>query len=78
MSSNPSIALVDADVMVYRIGFASENDSESIARARLVEWFTDIVYIDLKCEDYRRGSPASLTTGMTLPRLFRTRATART
>ena len=53
MSSKPSIALVDADVMVYRIGFASENDSESIARARLVEWFTDIVYIDLQCEDYK-------------------------
>lgn len=51
-SKQPSIALVDADVMVYRIGFASENDSESTARARLVEWFTDIVYIDLKCDDY--------------------------
>ncbi len=47
------LALVDADVMVYRVGFATEDNSEQLARARLVEWFTDIVYIDLKCDDYK-------------------------
>lgn len=48
-----SKVIVDADVFVYRIGFASEDVDEKIARARLVEWFTDIVYINCKADDYK-------------------------
>lgn len=47
------IALVDADVFVYRTGFASEDVDENIAKARLVEWFTDVVYINCKADDYK-------------------------
>jgi 5'-3' exonuclease len=53
MSGEPSVALLDADMMVYRIGFSTENEDEKIAKARLTEWLTDIVYMDLKCEDYK-------------------------
>lgn len=53
MTSSKQIVLVDSDVFVYRIGFASEDVSENIARARLVEWFTDVVYINCKADDYK-------------------------
>lgn len=49
----PTTALVDADTFVYRVAFSCEEDTEQNAKNRLVEWFTDIVYIDLKCEDYK-------------------------
>jgi DNA polymerase-1 len=44
---------VDADFLVYRIGFASEDDDEQYARSRVTEWLTDMVYFDLKAEDYK-------------------------
>jgi hypothetical protein len=44
---------VDADFLVYRIGFASEDDDEQYARSRATEWLTDMIYFDLKCEDYK-------------------------
>jgi 5'-3' exonuclease len=47
------LVLFDADWAVYRVGFASEDVSESYARSRLVELFTDIVYIDCKADDYK-------------------------
>lgn len=47
------MALLDADLFVYRIGFASEDDDEKYAKARVTEWLTDIVYMDLKCDDYK-------------------------
>lgn len=52
MPSQHSIALLDADILVYRIGFASENDDEKYAKSRVTEFVTDTVYFDLDCEDY--------------------------
>lgn len=51
--AKPNVAFVDADFLVYRIGFScGENETEQIAKNRLTEWFNDIVFIRLKCEDY--------------------------
>lgn len=48
----PKIALVDADFLVYRIGFTTEDVSASIAKARLTQWLEDFIYINLKADDY--------------------------
>ena len=37
------IALIDGDILVYRIGFASEDEPESIAMARCCEFIEDII-----------------------------------
>ena len=52
-SDAPKIALVDADFLVYRIGFTTEDDPVGIAKARLTEWLEDFIYINLKADDYR-------------------------
>ena len=49
----PKVAFVDADFLVYSVGFSSKDLEEQMAKNRLTEWFTDIVYIRLKCEDYK-------------------------
>lgn len=49
----PKFALVDADVFVYSVGFASENDSERYAKARLTETLEDLLFIHLKVDDYQ-------------------------
>ena len=49
----PKVALLDADMMVYRIGFSCEDAEEKIACSRLTEWVTEIVYFALGCEDYK-------------------------
>jgi hypothetical protein len=36
-------ALIDGDILVYRIGFASENEPESIAIARCSEFIEDLI-----------------------------------
>jgi hypothetical protein len=36
-------ALIDGDILVYRIGFASENEPESIAMARCSEFIEDLI-----------------------------------
>ena len=36
-------ALIDGDILVYRIGFASENETESIAIARCSEFIEDLI-----------------------------------
>lgn len=36
-------ALIDGDILVYRIGFASEDESESIAMARCSEFIEDLI-----------------------------------
>jgi hypothetical protein len=36
-------ALIDGDILVYRIGFASENEAESIAMARCSEFIEDLI-----------------------------------
>lgn len=53
MSDRPLVAFLDSDFFVYRIGFSAKEDTEQIAKNRLTEWLTDIVYIKLKCEDYK-------------------------
>ena len=52
MKKRPSKALIDADYMVYRVGFSSKDVSSSIACSRLEEQLMDLVYVKLKCEDY--------------------------
>lgn len=49
----PKVAFVDADFLVYSVGFSSKDAEEQMAKNRLTEWFTDIVYIRLQCEDYK-------------------------
>ena len=49
----PLVALIDADFLVYRIGFSAQEETEQIAKNRLTEWLTDMVYLRLKCEDYK-------------------------
>jgi hypothetical protein len=48
----PKVALVDSDFLVYRIGFASNDTSVGLAKSRLTEYLNQIVYIDLKADDY--------------------------
>jgi 5'-3' exonuclease len=51
--STPKIALIDADFLAYSVGFACEDDPDPrMAKNRLTEWLTDIVYMDLQCDDY--------------------------
>jgi hypothetical protein len=37
------LALIDADILVYRVGFASEGTSEAIARSRMREFVEDLL-----------------------------------
>jgi hypothetical protein len=50
--STPKKLLIDADYLIYGIGFASEEDSEKFAKSRLVETLEDLVYIYLKADSY--------------------------
>lgn len=50
--SEPKIALIDADFLVYRIGFTTEEEPLRIAKARLTEWLEDFIYVDLKADHY--------------------------
>ena len=47
------MALLDADIICYRTGFASEDVDEKLCLARVTELVTDIVYFQLKCDDYK-------------------------
>ena len=52
-TERPKIALIDADFLAYSVGFTCEDHEDSqVAKNRLTEWLTDIVYINLKCDDY--------------------------
>ena len=52
-TEHPKIALIDADFLAYSVGFTCEDDDDpQIAKNRLTEWLTDIVYINLQCDDY--------------------------
>ena len=44
---------IDADFMLYNVGFTSEDSTEREALNRLAEWVTDIVYMNLDCEDFK-------------------------
>lgn len=48
----PKKILIDADYLIYAIGFASEEDSEKFAKSRLVETLEDLVYLHLKADSY--------------------------
>jgi len=52
ITEEPKIALVDADFLVYRIGFSTEDEPVGIAKARLTEWLEDFIYINLKADHY--------------------------
>lgn len=50
--TEPNYAVVDSDFLVYKIGFSTEDVSESIAKARLTEWLEDFLFITLKVDVY--------------------------
>lgn len=52
-NKRPSLAILDADVIVYRCGFASEDVSEEICLGRVTKLVNEIVYQDLQCDDYK-------------------------
>lgn len=45
-------ALIDGDILAYRIGFASEGETEPIVRARVDEFISDLL-MDLEVDDYQ-------------------------
>ena len=49
----PRLAILDADIICYRTGFASEDVSEAICLARVTQLVHEIVFDDLKCDDYK-------------------------
>jgi len=49
----PRLAILDADIICYRTGFASEDVSEDICLGRVTKLVNEIVYQDLQCDDYR-------------------------
>ncbi len=51
-SEVPKKLLIDADFLIYSVGFAGEEDSEKYAKSRLVETMEDMVYIHLKADSY--------------------------
>lgn len=48
----PDKLLVDADYLIYAIGFTCEDASESTAKNRLVETLENLVYVHLKADSY--------------------------
>ena len=48
----PKKLLIDADFLIYSVGFASEEASEKFAKSRLVETMEDMVYLHLKADSY--------------------------
>jgi len=53
LPSRPKIAIIDGDILVYRCGFASEDVDEAICLARVTQLVNEIVFDDLRCDDYR-------------------------
>lgn len=48
----PKKLLIDADFLIYSVGFASEEASEKFAKSRLVETMEDMIYLHLKADSY--------------------------
>jgi len=42
-----SVAIIDADILIYRFGFASNNDSEDVAIRTLAHFLENLIMIDL-------------------------------
>jgi hypothetical protein len=51
--SKPRLAILDADILTYRVGFASEDVSEEICLGRVTALVNEIVYQNLQCDDYK-------------------------
>lgn len=49
----PRKALVDADFLAYRVGFASQGEEEALSKARLTEWLNDLLFTKLDVDDYK-------------------------
>ena len=49
----PKVAIIDADIICYRVGFASEDVDEAICLARVTQLLHEIVYDELQCDDYK-------------------------
>jgi len=49
----PRLAIIDADIICYRVGFASEDASEEVCLGRVTKLVNEIVYQELKCDDYK-------------------------
>lgn len=46
-------ALLDADILTYRVGFASEDVEEKFALSRVSELVHEVVFVQLECKDYK-------------------------
>jgi hypothetical protein len=53
LKDRPTLAIIDADIICYRVGFASEDVSEEVCMARVTHLVNEIVYQDLQCDDYK-------------------------
>ena len=53
LSKRPKLAIIDGDILVYRVGFASEDVDEKTCLARVTQLVNEIVYQDLQCDDYK-------------------------
>jgi 5'-3' exonuclease len=42
-----SVAIIDADILIYRFGFASNNDSEDVAIRTMAHFLENLIMIDL-------------------------------
>jgi hypothetical protein len=52
VAERPDKLLIDADYLIYAIGFTCEDASERTAKNRLVETLENLVYIHLKADSY--------------------------
>jgi 5'-3' exonuclease len=46
------LALIDADILLYRIGFTTEDETEAIAKVRMNKYIDDITF-SAECSDYK-------------------------
>ena len=47
------IALIDGDILCYRIGFATQEESEDIAIRTMAKFLEDMLMFDIECNDWR-------------------------
>lgn len=46
------IALIDGDILTYRIGFAAQDSTEGIVRARVDSFMSDLLLYNADCDDF--------------------------
>ena len=49
----PRLAIIDADIICYRVGFASDDVDEAVCLGRVTALVNEIVYQNLQCDDYK-------------------------